>query len=72
MDTIQLFDDPIDRDHSQGGSGYLAKRPIWTDRCTCRHIAASHGPYDRENLQGPCLTETCGCQRFAYAAEVAP
>lgn len=35
-------------------------------RCTCSHIASSHGPADGWNLIGPCLR--CECKKFEVAS----
>ncbi len=39
------------------------RQPIWTDRCTCTHLAAQHGPANGWNLVGACLR--CDCTHLA-------
>lgn len=39
-------------------------QPTWLDRCTCRHIAASHKHTEGWNLRGVCLIADCGCKTF--------
>lgn len=57
--TIAETISAIDRDHSRG-SRTGSRPPIWTDRCRCAHLAATHSHGNGWNLQGACLR--CDCE----------
>lgn len=55
---------------ARGGSLMTAPtrttQPNWDDRCTCTHVASSHGPLHGWSPRGACLRK-CGCKQFQAA-----